>query len=347
MPEVTQAVINSALSTVIKGVSNQVMRGVVLAQILDNEPADGKNISWAARFGDVVPSTGPIADGANVSTFNNDEYVPASLEFTTYHEAFKLTGRAMAAAAVAGGPAALANLFAKSMSDAAERLARRLGQDLYVGTGASNQIMGLCAASAPAIGDTGVYANIDRAVRTQWQSTVIAAGGATLSVGMLREMRRRIYEKCGEKVDLIVGAPFQQEKYAETFGPNRRYLDTVRRSDGAVIKLDGGYNVLELDGIPFIEDAQVPAGEVVFLNTRRVRFRTLPNDASRINGGIGTMAIGGTPEEQMGEGKTKLVVRVQPLAIQGDSYPFVLYIYPQVQVEAPNTCGRIAGLATS
>jgi hypothetical protein len=51
------------------------------------------------------------------------------------------------------------------------------------------------------------------------------------------------------------------------------------------------------------------------------------------------------PEEQLQSGATPLQARLNPLAINGDSYPIQMILYPQVQVEQPNTCGVLTDLA--
>lgn len=338
----------NALNTIIGEVQNQINRAVVLAQILDSKPADAKNITWDAKFGDATPAGGEIASGTDVSTFNYDEKVPATLNYTTYHDAFAYTGLAASLAAVSGGPAALQNLEEDEMGDAVERMARKIGRDAYIGTGASNKLHGLVDATIPAIGDIGIYAGIDRSTQTQWRGTVQDAGTGTLNQTRLRDLRRAIYDASSEKPDLIIGDSFQHQKYAETFGDQRRYLDTVRLGDGrGDIKLSGGYNVLEMDGIPFVEDNQCPAGTVIMLNTRRVRWRQAPPPPVVVQRMLRSFGLHGTPEEIFGERMLKLMPWLLPLAINGDKWRYGLYLYLQLQVLRPNTCGYIKNLATS
>lgn len=323
----------------------QINRAVVLSQLLDVTPGTGKNIQWVARFGTAAPAGAVIADGADVSVYNSDTKVPAVLQFGTYHDAFSLTGKARAGAMAAGNPQELADLFSEEITESVTRLAMAIAADIYTGTGATDTIHGLLAADG-GLAATGTYAGIDRATYSQWASNVLANGGVprALSLDLMREMRRTIYQSSGERPDLIVCDPIQHENYGKLFGSERRYVDNVRLR-GQTIKLDGGYQVLEFDGIPVVEDINCPAGKMVFLSTRYVHLKQLPSAPDNINRSIGTIPLHGTPEEQYGAGRSALSARIQPLAITGDASKFELICYPQVQVKRPQACGVIEDLS--
>jgi hypothetical protein len=347
MAAVDFSAISSALATLFEDrIIMQINRAVVLANLLPISPGTGKNIQWLARFGSATGSV--IADGADVSTWNSDNKVPAVLQFGTYHDAFQISGKARAAAAAAGNPQELVDLFGEEIEESVQRLALKIAQDIYTGTGATDNINGLLSASgaAPAISATGTYATINRATYTQWQATVMANGGAAraLTLALMREMRRRIYTASGEKPDLIVTDPIQHEAYANLLATDRRYIQDVYVR-GQKITLDGGYQVLEFDGIPVIEDVNHPAGKMTFLNTRHVHLKQLPSPADALNQSMGQVGLHGTPEEQFGQSGMKLSARVQPLAITGDALKFALFSYPQVQCKRPNTCGVIEDLS--
>lgn len=333
-------------------VANQINRSVVLAQVLDVRPGTGKNIQWSARTGTATPSTAVIADGADVSTFNNDTKSPAVLQYGTYHDAFAITGKAMAAARAAGNPAELAALMVDELGDSVERLARAVANDVYVGTGATDNMHGLYsslgAGTVDAIGDTGIYAGINRASVAQWQSNVIDAGLADFSSNaftLMRQLRRSIYVSSGERPDIFITDPVQHERLGLAYQAERRYTDTVRRNDGSVIKLDGGYQVLEFDGISVIEDVLHPVQKVTALNSRHVFLTQLADSQDALNRAMGTVRLAGTPEEQFGQQQTGLYARIQPLAITGDAFKYQLILYPNVVVKRPNACGVITNLA--
>lgn len=349
MATVDFAAISGALATWLENqVANQINRSVVLAQLLDVYPGTGKNVTWDVRTGTATPATAVIGDGADVTTFNNDAKQPATLNFGTYHDAFSITGKAMAAARAAGNPAELSMLFMDELGDAVERLARAVAEDSYSGDGSANTIHGLHGSPVAALGDTGVYAGIDRAVVTQWQGNVVDATATpnfdTDAFPLLRQLRRVVYQASGERLDLIIMDPVQHEKLGLAYQAERRYVDQIRIR-GQEIKLDGGYMVLEFDGVPCIEDVQHPAQIVTGLNTRHVRLAQLSDAPDAMNRAMGRVGLAGTPEEQYGAGRTKLTARIQPLAITGDAFKFSLYVYPQLQVKRPNACGFIENLS--
>lgn len=346
MADVNFAAIASALATLFEDrITSQINRSTVLMQLCPVGNGQGKNLSWNARFGSAVGA--PIADGADVSVFNNDEKVPANLEYGTYSEAFAVTGKALAAAAATGNPAELENLFEDELGDAIERLAKGIGLHVWTGDGSTDQIHGLLAAPG-AITDTGVYAGIDRAVRSAWAGNVDANAGTprALTVALMRAMRTEIYEASGLGVDLIVTTPQLHDKYGELLEDKRRsFEDVVLR--GRKITLDAGYNALRFDDIPVVKDVDCPEGTMVFLNTRLMKIAQLPDGSSAVNGGRGEVGLRGTEEEQFGEPMGKLTARINPLGPRGDKFAFQLINYPQLQVKRPNAFGVIEDLDAS
>ncbi len=322
-------------------VANQIQRSAVLPQLLRVMPGQGKNVQWVAKLGNAIGSA--IADGADVTVFNSDDKVPAILQYAEYHDAFAITGRALSGARSAGNPAEIAALFVDEMGDSVERLAKVISQDLYVGTGAANLIHGLLDASG-GVSDTGTYAGIDRAVQTQWQANVIDALAAPLSFALMRQMRSAIYTASGLKPDLIVCSPDIHEAYGNLFQGERRYLDNVRLRGGK-IALDGGYGILEFDGIPVVEDTDCPGNTMLFLNTNHIHLAQLSDSADAINRAMAMTGLQGTEEEQFGAGKMPLQARIQPLAITGNAFKFSLYCYLQLCVKRPNSCGKLINLA--
>lgn len=338
------AQIANSLTTIFEDrIVSQINRATVLLQILPCGPGyTGKNISWVARFGTAVGAS--TAEGATVSTFNNDDKIPATLEYATYTDAFGVTGRALAGAMAAGNPAELANLFLDELNNSTERLAKGVAIDLYTGSGAANVIMGLVASSG-GIMNTGTYATIDRAARTQWQGTVMSNGGVgrALTFDLMREMRRRIYNASGAKPDIIVTTSELHQKYGTLFGQQRRWVADVTLR-GNKITLDGGYYALEMDGIPIFEDIDCPTGDMLFLNSNFINVFQLPDGVTAVNQSMAMIGISGSPEEQLGAPTAKLTARINPLGRDGDQYKFQLIIYPQLRVKRPNTCGVIVDL---
>lgn len=341
---VALATISSSLATIFEDqIASQINRATVLLQVLPVvDGTTGKNVAWVARFGTAVG--GARAEGADVAATNSDTKVPATLDFGTYDDAFGVTGKALAGARAARNPSDLANLFVEELSESVERLAKGVAQDLYTGSGAANFIMGLVATGG-AIMSTGVYATIDRAARPQWAGTVDSNSGVgrALTFNIMRDMRRNIYKASGQKPDLVVTTPELHEKYGLLFGQQRRYVTEIKLR-GAMITLDGGYQMLEFDGIPVLEDVDAPASNMIFLNTRYVRVVQLADEVDAVNQSEAMLGIAGTDEEQLGAPSRKLRARINPLAKTGDTYNFQLILYPQLQVRRPNTCGVIQDL---
>jgi hypothetical protein len=151
----------------------------------------------------------------------------------------------------------------------------------------------------------------------------------------------------GKKVDLIVTHPFQHEALGILYGSIRRYNQDVRLR-GERIVLDGGYNVLEFDGVPVVEDISCPSDKMLFLNTEEDLIRHLPaENAVATARGAGTVTLQGTPEAQYGAGRTGLGARIQPLTLAGDLFKFQLLCYPQIQVRRPQACGMLKNLTNS
>jgi len=335
---------NSLVKLFADDISNQINRQIVLAQLLDVKPGTGQNIQWVAKFGTATPAgNGVIADGADVSTYNRDTKLPAVLQYGTYHDAFEVTGKAAAAAAAAGNPDQLADLFADDLLDCAQRLARGISGHVYTGSGAADNIHGLTATAGP-LALTGTYATIDKAVQTQWASNQVDAVGAGISFALMRQLRRNIYTASGAKPDLIICDPEQHENYGNLFGNERRYVDNIRLR-GEKITLDGGYQVLEFDGIPVIEDEQCPANQMLFLNSSQLHLSQLPDPVTMYNQSMGQVDLLGTEEEQFGDSPTGLQARIVPLAKTGDKYKFALYAYPQLVSRKCNVHGSLVNLA--
>lgn len=331
-------------------IQSQINRACVLAQVLPVRTGTGKNISWDVGFSADSYTNGAVADGATVSVYNTDVKVPATLQYTTYMEAFGVGGRAQAAAGAAGNPMGLVNLIGYEAGEAARRLAAAVNSALWTGTGASNQLNGLYSTTGTTYGAliaTGTYAGISRSTYSEWACNVDAGSSVNreLSLDLMRDMRRTIYTASGLMPDLIVTDPIQYEKYGRLFGTQRVYYQDINLQGKGRITLDGGFQALMFDGIPVIQDKDHPSGKMSFFNTNFCYLSQLPYDPAMADGG-GDVALAGSAEEQFGEGSTKFSAKIIPLARTGDSKLFELVCYPQIVVERPNTCGSITYLAS-
>ncbi len=325
-------------------VTAQMNRSIVLLQLLPCVPATSKVLAWSPEFGDDAPTTPTLPDGDAVTDFDDDDIEQAKLDFGTYSQAFGVTGKAAAAARASGNPDELADLFGEKIERAIRRQAKSLGVDIYTGTG-GDALVGLVATNG-GIKATGTYATIVRGSQAQWAGTEKLNGGNArdLSLLLMRETKRSIYEASGEYPDLIVCDAFQHDAYGELLGDSRRYNQDVTMR-GQKITLDGGYQALTFDGIPVVADVNCPAGKMLFLNTNHVKMRQIADGGSPWQGGMGTLGVHGTAEAQFGGGNTGLRTRINPLSRAGDAYKFQLVCYPQIQVKKPNANGILGDLS--
>jgi hypothetical protein len=356
-PTVDLARVADALPTLVQDDIIETMnRSCPELQLIRYKPVAQKNLQWDVEFKNASESSNSaLTEGADVSTFGDDDIVPAVLQFCDYSEAIKVTGKSLSAARGSAGKGAgaseLQDLWTQKMLRAVRRLAKNIGRDFWTGPGTGNRMLGLYGGSTLTSGAplaaAGTYAGILRSTYNDWQGNVLATGGAArpLTFDLLRDMRREIYEACGEMPDLIMCDPTQHEAYGKLFGDQRRYVQeiTIR---GQKIVLDGGYRALEFDGIPIIMSVNHPAGSMTFLNTSKVYITALDDSPSEANRSPRMVQLQAMPEEQLNSGAVPLQARLNPLAVNGDAYPIQMILYPQIQVEQPNTCGVLADLNT-
>lgn len=328
-------------------VTTQLNRAIVLGQVLDVRPESGQNIQWVARSGTESPTTAVIADGDDVSVFNNDTREAAVLQYGTYHDAFKVSGKALNIAYASGNPAQLADLYAEEMAYSVERLATAIATDIYSGDGTTDHIMGLLDATNGAMLDSGTYAALDRGSRTYWKGNVIDAASSALTFEKIRQLKRLIYNASGTSPDVFFCDAFQHDSLGALYGTQRRYVTEILRNDGMALKLDGGYatTALEFDGNVVLKDKRCTAGVFGALNSMHVSLAQLANAPSQVSFGRGMMMLGGTPETQKGEGRMKLNAQILPLAMTGRAVKTALFCDPQVVVKRPNATGFIKNLA--
>lgn len=353
-PTVDTARIADALPTLLQDKIIATMnRSCPELQLIAYKAVQAKNLQWDAEFSNASESTNSaIAEGADVTAFGDDDIVPAVLQFCDYSEAIVVTGKALRTAkgsAGAGGASELEDLWSQKMLRAIRRLAKNIGRDFWQGPGTGNRMLGLYGGatltSGAPLSAAGTYAGILRSTYTTWASNVLTNGGVNraLSFDLLRAMRKEIYEACGEMPDLIMCDPTQHEAYGKLFGDQRRYVQEITMR-GQKIVLDGGYRALEFDGIPIIMSTNHPANTMTFLNTANVRITSLDDAPSEANRSPRMVSLQAMPEEQLQSGAVPLNARLNPLAVNGDAYPIQMILYPQIQVEKPNTCGVLGDL---
>ncbi len=354
-PTVDLTAITSALPTLMQDkVIPQMNRSAPELQLIPFKAHATKNLTWDVEFKNASESTNSaLTEGAVVSTYGDDDIVPATLNWCDYSESIAVTGKALRAArgsAGSGGASELQDLWVHKTMGAVRRLAKNLGRDFWQGPGTGNRVLGLYGGatltSAAPLSNAGIYAGINRSTYADWKANVLLNGGVTrpLTFDLMRDMRKAIYDACGEMPDLIMCDSTQHEAYGKLFGDNRRYVQDVTIR-GQKITLDGGYKALEFDGIPIIASVNHPAGYQSWLNTNYVKLTTLDDAPSEANRSPGMIQLQAMPEEQLRSGFCPFRARLNPLAVTGDLYPIQMILYPQIHVEKCNTLGVLGDLA--
>jgi len=285
MATLSLADISDALSQLFQPqITDQINTTAIGLNLIPTVDGGGKNAAWTAKFTGRTDGAG-FAEGADMTApdFDSEVREDAILTWAQYRKGAQLSGLAQAAAASNNTPGSLmdsgmSDLFDDEVSDANERLALGIGRNLYNGTGAAaDPMIGL----ETAVDATGVYATIDPGVRPEWVSTEQTIPAASLSFATLRALLTDIYKASGKKPDLMLTDPDTFDAIGQLFGDNRRWMDEVLLSDGSVsgrrtIKLRGGYDVLEFDGIPVARDNLCTANTIYALNTGYIQIRQLP-----------------------------------------------------------------------
>ncbi len=353
-PTVNLAAVTDALPTLMQDKIIPTMnRSAPELQLIPFVAGSTKTLVWDAEFKNASESTNSaLTEGAVVSTYGDDDIVPATLSWCDYSESIAVTGKAMSAArgsAGKAGPSELQDLWVHKTLGAVRRLAKNLGRDFWQGPGSGNRMLGLYGGatltSAAPLSNAGTYAGIIRGNYADWQANVLTNGSVArpLTFDLMRDMRKAIYDACGEMPDLIMCDSTQHEAYGKLFGDQRRYVQDVTIR-GQKITLDGGYKALEFDGIPIIASVNHPAGYMSFLNTNYVKLRALDDMPTEANRSPRMVQLQAMPEEQLQSGVCPFRARLNPLAVTGDLYPIQMILYPQIQVERPNTLGCLGDL---
>ncbi|WP_437489445.1 phage major capsid protein [Sorangium sp. So ce1014] len=306
-------------------------------------PMEGKNAAWVAEGDGAVAES--FASGADPANFGSDSQTSATIPHARYWAPFHVNGDAMAAAASSRTPAGNVQLWKRQMENGAEKLAKLLNTDLYVGAG-GNDLVGLDAA----IGTTNnTYATIDRTVGANsfWIPNVFAPVSATaLTFDLVRSDLSAIKTASGYKPDFAMVSSLTLNKLSALFDPQKQYVfqtnvDVVNTASG-LVTLDGGVGALKFDGCTFIEDSFTPANSIYYCNSRYMRIEYLDAANSVIPFGGGDTMIGGLSD---GFDTIPLGTMLEVLAKTGDSQKAYLKVYPQLVVERPNAFGKRSNIA--
>ncbi len=306
----------------------QINRRVTLLKLLRIVPGGGKNIAWVAK------SDGHIAenytDGADAANYGSDAQDDAVLSWALYRSNFHVTKLAMDAAGSSSTPTGNRALWGQNLSDASAKLADLLEDEAFNGLGTGTLMAGLDVA----IGDTAnTYATINRATggNEYWRPTVVDPGSPQpISFAQIRSDLGVIGDACGESPDIAVCSTAVFNQVVAMFDSNRRW-ESVNTARGQ-IKLDAGYEGVQVDNCMFVKARRATANQIYYLNTNYVHFETLPDSTY-------PPEVYQMVQAEDGYGSVPLSFHYEMLAKTGPSSKAEVLAQMNLVVKRPNACG--------
>lgn len=319
-------------------VVRQINRQVQALKFVKITAGAGKNVAWSPEGDGAIAEN--YTDGLDASNYGGDAQASALLSWSLYRSAFHVTQLAMDGAASSSDPLGNHALWARQVVNGAAKLASFINGKLFSGAGTGTEMCGL----AEAIGkDDNIYAGINRVTggNEYWQPTVSDPGVLTApTFALIRDDLRQIYETGGENPDVALCTPAVFNVVGNLFDSTRRQIDYVRTANGQV-KLDFGYQALEVDGCVFVRDKDCTANAIYYLNTSEVELQYLPSAAqSRMIEGL-DMAVAADD----GYGQVPLGMKYEMLAKTGPSEKAEILATTQLVVKRPNRCGTRKNVA--
>lgn len=346
----TLASINSALGTTFASRLTRVWnRTSVLLQNMTVVPGGGqgggKQVGWDVQLTGATADT--FAEGADISSFDNDSEVPATLAWGQYQSKFKLTNKEMNAAySNIGNATELEKILEERMFDAITAISSKINSDIIVGTGTGTggnpTIIGLLAALL----DSGSYAGINPGTSGQeaWVGNVVANGGVgrSLTLDLLSKAEQLQYVASGQSSDVLVTTPGVKTKYEGLFNASQRMN---AGANGPIARMDASSEDLYWRGRQILREKDMSAGYLLGLNSQELELRVLPW-APVPDGTPMTMrqlvSSNGDDAKLLGA-----MVNVYPLARTGSAVKFAAEIYCQLKVRRRNQHFMIKDISES
>lgn len=166
------------------------------------------------------------------------------------------------------GKEQIVDLLDAKIMQAKLTISANLNESLFTGTGneARKRIVGM-----QTLIDTGTVGGIAGATYPDWRAYKEATGGA-LTIAYMKTARNTINQgKGGSPVKFIVTTQTLFEKYESLLTPTYQ-MDPLVRSKEAERLGDVGFTALSYAGIPISWDADVPSGEMYFLNAENLKL---------------------------------------------------------------------------
>lgn len=331
------SVSSAVLATLYDRVVRQTMRDAKTLKFLQVRAGKGSSVNIAVESDGQL--AGPIVPGADVADadFGHDAQLSGSLQWGTYGAPIKVDSLAMDAAASVGNPADNNELFMRQIQNASKKLVRELSEDLFGGDGylQNSTTHELCGLNWWVGDTTSTVAGISRVDNSFFRPTVTDPGTLTaLTMDQISGDLASIFKACGSRPDLGVCSPSVMLKIKNLFLANRRWVDDVSRVLGG-IKLDGGVDVVVIDGCTFIEDPYCDESTIYYLNRDHVYLSALQAH----------MVPQLYSESLMVADALPLLWRITPLATTGYAKKAALDVTLQVVCDRPNACGARKNVA--
>jgi hypothetical protein len=305
----------------------QINRMTVFLKLIRIVPGEGKNVSFVTEADGALAES--YTEGADAANFGGDAQASAILTWGLYRSNFHVTQLAMDAAATTQTPAGNRGLWARNLLNATSKLAATVNAACFNGAGTSGLIAGLDVAIGD---DTNTYATIARGSNAYFCPTVVDPGVSTApTMALIRDDIRQIYEDSGENPDIALCSPAAFNKVGSLFDSTRRQVDAVMTARGP-IRLDFGYQAIELDGMMFMKDKDATANQFYYVNTNHVELQYLP-----------TASMSALPQVEVegddGFGNVPLGMDYELLAKLGASEKAEVRTTVQLVCSRPNSCG--------
>jgi hypothetical protein len=312
-------------------VIRQINRKTVALRLFRFVPGAGKNIAWVPEGDGQLAEN--YAEGADAANFGSDAQQPAILNWGLYRSNFHLSELAMDAAATSSSPDGNKAIWARNLVNATAKLATTLNAAVFTGAGTGTLLTGLDAAIGS---DTNTYAGINRSTGGNefWKPYHVDPGApTTVTLAQIRTDIAAIYVKCGMQPDVALVSPATFNKIVALFDATRRYVQEIAGPNG-MIRLDAGYQAVEVDGCVFVKDKDCADGVIYYLNLDHVRFEYLPSKVERA-----LMAANVQIDANDGFGMFPMGFRYHMLAKNGPSEKAEVLSQFNLVVDRPNTCG--------
>lgn len=350
MAAYTGALVAASLSKIYPELFAVPFRNCLLPQILPVVPGGGQGPMFTVKIaGD--NNSGAVADGAAISTYSHDDYLPAQGVWARYSDAIKITGDALdMAASDRGIPDEERDQVQDQWKGAMERIAAGISAHSYTGTGTSPQeINGLYTGTTTGLlGTTGssVYGLNRGTTAASWIGNVLRNGGIArpFTPKLLQSAFTAMQVAQGSKPDVIITTPALLDSFSDSFTSDRRYTADVTVA-GRKIVLDGGYMGLMHNGVPLIGDVHCPAGCAIGINLARsgARYVQLTQRTDPFVGAT-MKALRRSPTDAFPGDGVPLTVKVIPHGIAGDYVIFQALWKGQLKVKGPNHTFVLADL---